>query len=85
MYRGTQVTLQPTKLLQEMTVANEGSTAFEFTAALHSYFRVADITQVLPTLGPLTAYGTNYPDPHLVSKLHKGTLPCGMGRKQQRL
>jgi len=39
------VTLQPTKLLQEMTVANEGSTAFEFTAALHSYFRVADITQ----------------------------------------
>lgn len=40
------MSLRGAALVQEVVVANEGQAALEFTAALHSYFRVADIHQV---------------------------------------
>ena len=48
---GAQVSLRGAALVQEVAVANEGQAALEFTAALHSYFRVADIHRVRP--GPV--------------------------------
>ncbi len=44
--RLAQVSLQQAALVQELAVVNEGDASFEFTVALHSYFRVADIHQV---------------------------------------
>ena len=41
-----QVTVRDTELQQEMRVINSGERDLSFTAALHSYFRVGDITQV---------------------------------------
>ena len=42
-----QVTVQDEALVQQMTAKNTGSEAFDFTAALHTYFNVSDVTQVL--------------------------------------
>lgn len=45
-----QVTLGKDLLRQELQVKNTGLSPLEFTTALHTYFRVSDITKV--RLGP---------------------------------
>lgn len=41
-----QVQLEAKSLKQTLTVVNKGKDTLSFTAALHSYFRVADVTKV---------------------------------------
>ena len=44
--------MRDTELQQEVRVVNSGERDLSFTAALHSYFRVGDITQVWDVLHP---------------------------------
>jgi len=40
------ISLSPGKLSTTLTVANTGATEFEFTGAIHSYYRTADVSSI---------------------------------------